>query len=154
MCGAGCVALQESADGPKLESALRQVPEDQRTIARARGRGKSGKLSRRLKISRLVLGQGSAESRELTVDFQSPETRLRLDHTGRRLSQSHRGIAPALHVSCDAADRTLHVLDRVGAGQRPAQLGRWAYFAVARVTGIEPDPKLDEQFYAHVSDYV
>ena len=31
-----------------------------------------------------------------------------------------------LHVSCDAANRALHVLNRVGAGQRPAQLGRQA----------------------------
>ncbi len=67
-----------SARGPKQESAVRQVPEDQWTVARARGTGKSGKLSRRLKTSRLVLGQGSAESRELTVGLQSPEACLRL----------------------------------------------------------------------------
>ena len=32
--------------------------------------------------------------------------------------------------------------------------GRQAYFAVARVTGIEPDPKIAEHFYAYVSDYL
>ena len=82
------------------------------------GRGKSGKLSRRLKTSRLVLGQRSTESRELTVGFQSTEAGLRLQHAGRLPSQSHRRIAPALHVPCHATDRTLHVLDRVCAGQQ------------------------------------
>jgi hypothetical protein len=43
--------------GTKQEFTVRQVPEDQRTVARARDRDKSGKLSRRLKTSRVVLGQ-------------------------------------------------------------------------------------------------
>jgi preprotein translocase subunit SecD len=32
--------------GPKQESTVRQVPEDQRTVARAMGTGKAGKLAR------------------------------------------------------------------------------------------------------------
>jgi hypothetical protein len=80
-------------------------------------------LSKHLKTARLVLGERSPESREVTVGLQSTEARLRLQHAGSRPSQSHRGIAPALHVSCDAADCALHVLDRVGAGQRPRSSG-------------------------------
>jgi hypothetical protein len=77
-----------TARGPKQESVVRQVPGDQRTVARARGMGKSVKLSRRRKTSRVVLGQRSPESRQLTAGFQSPEACLRLQHTGRRPSQS------------------------------------------------------------------
>jgi hypothetical protein len=57
-----------------------------------------------------MLGQRSTESREQTVGFQSTEARLRLQHAGRCPSQSHRGIAPALHVSFHAADGALHIL--------------------------------------------
>ena len=32
--------------------------------------------------------------------------------------------------------------------------GRQAYFAIARVTGIEPDARLDDHFYAYVADYL
>jgi hypothetical protein len=39
-----------TARGPKQESVVRQVPGDQRTVARARGIGKSVKLSRRQRV--------------------------------------------------------------------------------------------------------
>ncbi len=113
-----------SVAGPKQESTVRQIPADQRTVARTKGKDKPGKLSRGLMKSRLVLGHSSAERRKLMVGFQAPEACLRLQHAGRRPSQSHRGIAPALQVPCHAADRALHILNRVGSGQRPAQLGR------------------------------
>lgn len=32
--------------------------------------------------------------------------------------------------------------------------GRQAYFAVARINGIEPDPKLPDHFYARIGDYL
>lgn len=32
--------------------------------------------------------------------------------------------------------------------------GRQAYFATARVTGIEPDPALPDHFYARIADYL
>ena len=106
-----------SATGPKQETTVRPVLEDQRTVARARGTGRADGLTEQIKAARVVLGQRSTQSRELSVGFQSPEARLRFQHAGRRPSQSHRGVAPMLHVPCDAADRALHVLDRVGAGQ-------------------------------------
>jgi len=55
---------QLTARGPKQEAVVRQVPGDQRAVARARGMGKSVKLSRRRKTSRVVLGQRSPESRQ------------------------------------------------------------------------------------------
>jgi hypothetical protein len=42
--------------GPKQETTVRQVPEDQRTFARAMGTGKAGKLARHVEAARLVLG--------------------------------------------------------------------------------------------------
>ena len=39
-------------------------------------------------------------------------------------------------------------------GEASSRGGRQAYFAVARVTSIEPDPRLPDHFYAHVSDYL
>lgn len=39
-------------------------------------------------------------------------------------------------------------------GEASSRGGRQAYFAVARVTGLEPDPKLADHFYAYVSDYL
>jgi hypothetical protein len=81
-----------------------------RTVARARGMGKSVKLSRRRNTSRVVPGQRSPESRQLTAGFQSPEACLRLQHTGRRPSRSHRSIAPALHVSYHAPDGPFIIL--------------------------------------------
>lgn len=44
----------------------------------------------------------------MTVGFQASEACLRLLHTSCRASQSHRVIAPVLHVSRDAANRVLH----------------------------------------------
>lgn len=39
-------------------------------------------------------------------------------------------------------------------GDLSSRGGQQAYFAVARVTGIEPDPKLADHFYASISDYL
>lgn len=39
-------------------------------------------------------------------------------------------------------------------GEASSRGGRQAYFAVARVTSIEPDPALADHFYAYVSDYL
>jgi putative restriction endonuclease len=39
-------------------------------------------------------------------------------------------------------------------GDAGSRGGRQAYFAVARVTGIEPDPGIPNHFYAYVSDYL
>jgi hypothetical protein len=57
------------------------------------GTGKAAKLSKHLKTAKLVLGERSPESREVTVGLQSTEARLRLQHAGSRPSQSHRASA-------------------------------------------------------------
>jgi hypothetical protein len=87
--------------------------------------GKAGKLSVHLRAARLVLGQRSTESPELTVGFQSTEACHRLQHAGRSPSQSHRHIAPALHVPCYAADRAcMFSIALVQASERRSSGGR------------------------------
>ena len=43
---------------------------------------------------------------------------------------------------------------RRSTGELSSRGGRQAYFAVARVTSVEPDPKLADHFYAYMSDYL
>jgi putative restriction endonuclease len=43
---------------------------------------------------------------------------------------------------------------RRSTGELFSRGGRQAYFAVARVTSVEPDPKLADHFYAYMSDYL
>ena len=43
---------------------------------------------------------------------------------------------------------------RRSSGDASSRGGRQAYFAVARVTTIEPDAKIPDHFYAYVSDYL
>ena len=43
---------------------------------------------------------------------------------------------------------------RRSSGDASSRGGRQAYFAVARVTSIEPDPKLTDHYYANVCDYL
>lgn len=57
-----------------------------------------------------MLGQSSTESGKLTMGFEPAEVCLRLQHAGRRPSQSHRGIPPAHHVPYDAPESALQFL--------------------------------------------
>lgn len=51
-------------------------------------------------------------------------------------------------------DWVVYYEPRRTSGDLSSRGGRQAYFAVARMTGIEPDPKLADHFYAYVSDYL
>ena len=66
--------------------------------------------------------QGGFERRQLLVSHQPSEALLGFHHASSSPAQSHRGIPPALHVAGDLADRAVHVLDDVGAGQGAAQV--------------------------------
>jgi hypothetical protein len=54
---------RRSASGPKQKSAVRPVPVDQRTVARAMHMGKAGKLARRAKAASLTPGERSPQGR-------------------------------------------------------------------------------------------
>src|SRR3954468_16610455 len=66
--------------------------------------------------------QGVSELWQLLVRLQPPKALAGLHHAGGRPAQGHRGIAPALHIPGDLADRAVHRLDDVGAGQRAPQV--------------------------------
>ena len=68
--------------------------------------------------------KGSSEDWEQPVGFQTAEALGRFHHACRRPAERHGGISPSLHISTDATHRHHHVLDRVGAGERPPQLCR------------------------------
>lgn len=51
-------------------------------------------------------------------------------------------------------DWVVYYEPRRTSGDLSSRGGRQAYFAVARITSIEPDPKLPEHFYAYMSDYL
>jgi predicted acylesterase/phospholipase RssA len=66
---------------------------------------------------------------QMPAGFQPPEAFCRLHHGSPGPAQRHGSIFPAFDVAADAADRAVHVLDDVGAGQRAAQFGRQAQAA-------------------------
>jgi hypothetical protein len=49
-------AVYKSGFGPKQESTIRPVPEDQRKVARALGSGRADGLAGHIKAARVVLG--------------------------------------------------------------------------------------------------
>jgi len=51
-------------------------------------------------------------------------------------------------------DWVLYYEPRRSSGELSSRGGRQVYFAVARVTGIEPDPQLADHYYASISDYL
>ena len=63
---------------------------------------------------------------KVLAGFQSPEAFGRFKHGGAGPAQRHGGVLPPFDVVADLTDGAVHVLDDVGAGQRPAQLGRQA----------------------------
>ena len=100
-----------------------------RPIGRRAGvAGRLRGLGFRLKLNMLGVMdlQGGGEDRQLLAGLQSPEALGRFHHAGGRPTQSHPGIAPSFNVAADAANGAVHILNDVGAGERPAQLGRKA----------------------------
>lgn len=51
-------------------------------------------------------------------------------------------------------DLIVYYEPRRSTGELSSRGGRQAYFAVARVTSIEPDPNLADHFYAYTTDYL
>lgn len=51
-------------------------------------------------------------------------------------------------------DWIIYYEPRRATGEASSRGGRQAYFAVARVTSIEPDPNIVDHFYAYVSDFL
>ena len=70
--------------------------------------------------------EGGAQCRKLALRLQPAEALGGLEHGGSSPAQRHRGVAPALDVAADPADRAHDVLDDVGAGQRAAEFLRQA----------------------------
>jgi hypothetical protein len=68
-------------------------------------------------------GQGAVQDRQLAMGLETEKAFGGLQHGRRRPAQTHRGVAPVLHVAADTSDRPVHVLDDIGAGQRTAQFG-------------------------------
>ena len=56
--------------------------------------------------------------------LQPPEALGGLLHGGAGPAERHPGVPPAFDVAADLPDGPVHVLDDVGAGQRPAQFDR------------------------------
>src|SRR3546814_7500468 len=85
-----------------------------------------------------VMGcQGTTQARELLVGLEASEALGGLEHGGGGPAQRHAGVLPAFDVAADPADGAVHVLDDVGAGERPAQFGRQAVAGVVlRQIGI------------------
>ena len=81
------------------------------------------------RVLELMSREGGPQGWQLLAGFQPPEAFCRLHHGGPGPAQRHGGILPAFDVAADAADRAVHVLDDVGAGQRAAQFGRQAQAA-------------------------
>src|SRR5271157_5558161 len=81
------------------------------------------------RVLELMSREGGPQSWQLLAGFQPPEAFRRLHHGSPGPAQRHGGIFPAFDVAADAADRAVHVLDDVGAGQRAAQFGRQAQAA-------------------------
>ena len=77
----------------------------------------------------LVSSKGGPQGWQMFAGFQPAEAFGRLPHGSAGPAQRHGGIVPAFDVAADAADRAVHVLDDVGAGQRAAQFGRQAQAA-------------------------
>ena len=76
-----------------------------------------------------VSSKGGPQGWQMFAGFQPPEAFGRFPHGSAGPAQRHGGIIPAFDVAADAADRAVHVLDDVGAGQRAAQFGRQAQAA-------------------------
>ena len=51
-------------------------------------------------------------------------------------------------------DWVVYYEPRRSSGDLSSRGGRQAYFAVARITSVEPAPSMAEHFYAHMSDYL
>ena len=71
--------------------------------------------------------QGSPQRRQLLVRLEPPEPPEALGgllHGGSGPTERHPGVPPAFDVSANLPDGPVHVLDDVGAGQRPAQFDR------------------------------
>ncbi len=51
-------------------------------------------------------------------------------------------------------DWVVYYEPRRTSGELSSRGGRQAYFAVARITNVDPDPNLAEHFYAYVSEYL
>lgn len=51
-------------------------------------------------------------------------------------------------------DFVVYYEPRRSSGEATSRGGRQAYFAVARVTAVEPDPVRDDHFYARIADYL
>ena len=68
--------------------------------------------------------QGRTQGRQLLVGLQPPEPLGGFQHGGAGPAEHHRGIPPTFDVAADLPNSAVHVLDDVGAGQRPAQLER------------------------------
>ena len=76
-----------------------------------------------VRVLALMGGQCGFEYGQLLVCLEAPEAFGCFHHAGGRPSQRHGGVAPSFHVATDAAHRTHHVLDGVGAGERAPELG-------------------------------
>src|SRR5512134_694521 len=70
--------------------------------------------------------QGRPQGGKLLVGLEPAKALGRFQHGGAGPAQGHGGVLPPLHVSADLTNGAVHVLDDVGAGQRPAQFGRQA----------------------------
>ena len=81
------------------------------------------------RVLELMSREGGPQGWQMLAGFQPPEAFCRLHHGSPGPAQRHGGIFPAFDVAADAADRAVHVLDDVGAGQRAAQFGRQAQAA-------------------------
>jgi len=82
--------------------------------------------------------QRSPQDRQLLPRLQPPEALYRFDHARSGPAQGHACIAPiAWTFAADTADRAVHVLDDVGAGERSAEL-LWQAQARDREDFIEP----------------
>lgn len=68
--------------------------------------------------------QGRSQGRQLLVRLEPPEALGGLLHGGAGPAERHPGVPPAFDVAADLPDGPVHVLDDVGAGQRPAQFDR------------------------------
>jgi len=62
----------------------------------------------------------------LLVGVEPPESLCGLQHASGGPAKRHPGIPPAFNVATDLPDGPVHVLDEVGAGERPVQLDRQA----------------------------
>jgi putative restriction endonuclease len=57
-------------------------------------------------------------------------------------------------VRTAVGDWVLYYEPRRSSGEASSRGGRQAYFAIARVAGVEPDPDRSDHFYARITDYL